>query len=203
MNFQDAALNNYQGYIFDLDGTLIDSMPFHVKAWQQVAKEHGFEISEQFIYDRGGASSKNIVLELKSMGHDVGDVDGFVKRKVELYRAAIEEVPLFLKVFEFLKAAKARGAQIVIGTGTQRINVIDILKIHNISDLIAYIVSADDVSNHKPHPETYLKCLELMQLAPQDCLVIEDGKPGLQAAAAAKIDSLEVLRDEIVSFHKA
>lgn len=202
MDFHSAELQKYRGYIFDLDGTLIDSMPYHIKAWIQVGKEHGFEITEKFIYDRGGASSKNIVLELKSLGNDVGDVDAFVKRKIELYRSHINEVPLFEKTLHFLKDARERGASIVVGTGTQRINAVDILKIHGIDHLIDHVVSSDDVEKHKPHPQTYLKCLELMGLKSADCLVIEDGKPGLKAAEAAHIDSLEVDRDTIIRFTK-
>ena len=158
----NVDFERYSGLIFDLDGTLIDSMPVHVRAWQQVSREHGFSIEPQFIYDRGGFSSRNIVLDMKAMGNDVGVVEDFVKRKVELYRAHINEVPLFPQVFSILKNAKDRGAKVTIGTGTQRINVVDILAIHQISHLVDFIVSADDVTEHKPHPATYLKALSLM-----------------------------------------
>lgn len=197
----NVDFERYSGLIFDLDGTLIDSMPVHVRAWQQVSREHGFSIEPQFIYDRGGFSSRNIVLDMKAMGNDVGVVEDFVKRKVELYRAHINEVPLFPQVFSILKNAKDRGAKVTIGTGTQRINVVDILAIHQISHLVDFIVSADDVTEHKPHPATYLKALSLMDIPADKCLVIEDGLPGIQAAKAASIDCLVVDRDQFVQLN--
>ncbi len=197
----NVDFERYSGLIFDLDGTLIDSMPVHVRAWQQVSREHGFSIEPQFIYDRGGFSSRNIVLDMKAMGNDVGVVEDFVKRKVELYRAHINEVPLFPQVFSILKNAKDRGAKVTIGTGTQRINVVDILAIHQISHLVDFIVSADDVTEHKPHPATYLKALSLMDIPADKCLVIEDGLPGIQAAKAAAIDCLVVDRDQFVQLN--
>ena len=176
-------------------------MPYHIRAWQQVSREHGYEIEPQFIYDRGGFSSTNIVLDMKKEGHDVGDVADFVQRKIQLYREHINEVPLFPKAFQILKDARARGAQVCIGTGTQRINVVDILKIHNIEDYIDYIVSSDDVQKHKPDPQTYLVCMDLMKLKPEECIVIEDGMPGIQAAAAAKIDCLVVDNDNFIKLN--
>lgn len=199
----EIDFSHYEGFIFDLDGTLIDSMPYHIKAWQQVAIEHGFSIEPQFIYDRGGFSSRNIVLDMQKQGFDVGNVADFVLRKVELYRQNIDKVPVFNNVLNILLEAKARGAKVAIGTGTQRINVIDSLKIHNLSHLVDYIVSADDVSEHKPHPQTYLYAMEKMGLTPEQCIVIEDGMPGIQAAAAAHIDCLVVDNDKFIKLNQA
>ncbi|MCK0526238.1 HAD-IA family hydrolase [Anaerobiospirillum sp. NML120449] len=194
----DVDFSPYQGLIFDLDGTLIDSMPYHIQAWQQTAKEHGFSIEPEFICERGGFSSRNIVLAMADAGHDVGDVSEFVRRKVELYRSWINKVPLFPRAFDILKTARERGAKIGIGTGTQRINVVDILEIHNISDMIDFIVSADDVTRHKPDPQTYLELMEMMKLTAEKILVVEDGLPGIQAAAAASMDCLVVDNDKFI-----
>ena len=57
---QISALSKYKGFIFDLDGTLINSMPYHAKAWRQTSNEYGFDIDEQLIFDMGGASSLDI-----------------------------------------------------------------------------------------------------------------------------------------------
>lgn len=196
-----SNFDQYMGLIFDLDGTLIDSMPFHVNAWKQVAREHGFEIDDSFIYDRGGKSSPNIVKDMQNAGHDTGDVGSFVKRKVQLYRERMNEVPVFERMEQILKSAKARGAKVTIGTGTQRINAVDILKLHNLDSYVDFIVSADDVNNHKPHPETYLTASELMGVPPEQCVVFEDGKPGIEAAAAAHMDCVIVDRGNIIGFN--
>lgn len=195
-------IDQYHGLIFDLDGTLIDSMPIHVQAWQQVCNEHGFSIEESFIYDRGGKSSTNVVHDLQKAGFETGDVAAFVQRKVQLYRERIHEVPVFSSIEEILKQAKARGAKITIGTGTQRINAIDILKLRNLDTFVDFIVSADDVKHHKPHPETYLQASDLMKIPPAQCLVFEDGKPGIEAAANAKMDCVIVAQGKIIGFDK-
>ncbi len=194
--------SKYSGFIFDLDGTLIDSMPYHIKAWQQVSREHGYEITPDYIYTRGGFSSRNIVLDMQKDGHDVGDIDDFVRRKIELYRENIAIVPLFPKVYQIALDAKARGAKVCIGTGTQRINAEDSVRMHNMADVIDLIVSSDDVSNHKPAPDTYIKCMDFMGLKPEQCLVVEDGLPGIQAAAAAHMDCLIVDNDNFIKLVK-
>lgn len=194
--------SKYSGFIFDLDGTLIDSMPYHIKAWQQVSREHGYEITPDYIYTRGGFSSRNIVLDMQKDGHDVGDIDDFVRRKIELYRENIAIVPLFPKVYQIALDAKARGAKVCIGTGTQRINAEDSVRMHNMADVIDLIVSSDDVSNHKPAPDTYIKCMDFMGLKPGQCLVIEDGLPGIQAASAAHMDCLIVDNDNFIKLVK-
>lgn len=199
----DIDFLRYQGFIFDLDGTLIDSMPYHIRAWQQVANEHGFSIPPEFIYDRGGFSSTNIVLDMQKEGNDVGNVAEFVERKVKLYRDHIQEVPLFPTVFKILKNAHDRGAKVAIGSGTQRKNVVDILALHNISHLVDFIVSADDVTAHKPDPMTYLVAMKQMGCTKDQCLVIEDGKPGIEAAAAAPMDCLIVDRGNFVQLNRA
>lgn len=199
----DIDFLRYRGFIFDLDGTLIDSMPYHVRAWQQIANEHGFSITPDFIYDRGGFSSRNIVLDMQKEGNDVGDIEEFVQRKIKLYRDHIQEVPLFTPVFNILKDAHERGAKTAIGSGTQRKNVVDILNIHNISHLVDVIVSADDVTAHKPDPMTYLVAMRHMGCTPDQCLVVEDGKPGIEAAAAAPMDCLIVDRGNFVQLNRA
>ena len=194
-------LTRYRALVFDLDGTLIDSMPYHVRAWQQVAQEHdGFVLEPDFIYQRGGFSSPNIVRDLIAVGCKVPSVEAFVKRKVELYRAHMAEVPVFDQVLQILKEARARGAKIGIGTGTQRINAVDILKQHHLSEFIDVIVSGDDVQKHKPEPDTFLKALEQVNVAPQDALIVEDGLPGIQAAANGHLDCLVVDRGNLVRF---
>ncbi len=190
----------YKGLIFDLDGTLIDSMPWHTKAWITVCAEHGFSIDPNIIYQLGGMASRNIVLKFKNEGKDVGEVDDFVARKVELYREHIHEVQLFAPVADILRQAKARGQKCAVGTGTQRINAEDILRIHHLDALIDAVITADDVQKHKPAPDTFLAAAAAMGLQPQECLVFDDGPVGLAAARAGGMDCVEVLNGSFVNF---
>ena len=123
-----SFIYRYKGIIFDLDGTLTDSMPFHVRAWQQVAKEHGFGIKDEEIYRLGGSSSKDIAKFFKDRGENVGDIDEFVKRKIYVYTQNIDKVELFPKIADILVQAKKKGLKIAIGTGTRVPNATYILK---------------------------------------------------------------------------
>lgn len=196
-------LNFYKGFIFDLDGTLINSMPFHVKAWIKVTSEHGFSIDPKLIYDMGGVSSRDVVLHFKSLGHDVGNIDDFVARKVELYRENMDKVELFSKVLKILNDAHKKGLKVSVGSGTQLKNAQDILRIHNLLDIMDAVVTSEMVKKHKPYPDTFLLCAEKMELKPSDCVVFEDGPLGIEAALRAKMDCVEVKDGEFVAFHKA
>ncbi len=195
-------ISAYKGLIFDLDGTLINSMPWHVQAWITAGREHGFEIDPDIIYQLGGMSSRDIVLHFRDEGNPVGDVDEFVQRKIALYRANIDKVTLFEPIVQILRQAKARGQKCAVGTGTQRFNVDDILRIHQLDHLVDAVVSSDDVKRAKPNPDTFLKAAELMGLAPSDCLVFDDGPVGLKAAAAGNMDCVEVSNGALINFFK-
>jgi beta-phosphoglucomutase family hydrolase len=194
---------NYAGLIFDLDGTLINSMPFHVVAWEKVCAEHGFKIDPQLIYDMGGVSSRDVVTYFKNQGHEVGDIDAFVERKVELYREKIHEVKLFPKVLAILKEAHERGIKIAVGSGTQLKNAEDILRIHGLLDTVDAIVTAEMVQRHKPYPDTFLLCAKKMELQVSQCVVFEDGPLGVKAALAGGFNCIEVKDGEFVKLHEA
>ena len=70
-----SKLKTYKGLIFDLDGTLIDSMPYHAQSWKQVANEHGFDIDIADVFRMGGASSYDIARFYKNQGFPVGDLN--------------------------------------------------------------------------------------------------------------------------------
>lgn len=195
--------DSYKGFIFDLDGTLINSMPLHVIAWKTVCQEHGFTIDPKLIYDMGGVSSRDVVVHLNKMGHETGDIDAFVKRKVELYREHIDEVKTFPSIEAILRQAFARGAKIAVGTGTQRINAEDIINKLNLKSVVSAIVSCNDVTKHKPFPDTFLKAAELLNLAPSECVVFEDGPLGVKAALAGGFDCVEVENGQFKHFHSS
>ncbi len=196
-------LDKYQGFIFDLDGTLINSMPHHVKAWIAVGHEHNFEVDPADIYAWGGVSSLDVVLKLKAMGCNTGDPQEFVRRKVELYRAHLNEVELFENVANILKNAHNRGKKTAIASGTQRINGLDALRIHDLESFVDTMVCGDDVVKHKPHPETFLTAAAKLELTPTQCVVFEDGPLGVQAALAGGFDCIEVKDGAFVRLNEA
>lgn len=198
MNYSE--IKNYKGLIFDLDGTLINSMPYHALAWNQVANEHGFDIDINDIYAMGGSASRDIAAFYKNKGEPVGDIDEYVKRKIAIFQENIPKIEVFQKIFNELKEAKSLGIKIAIGTGTRTANATRILKEKGLLDYIDVLVTADDVTRHKPNPDTFLVAAKRLELNPQDCLVFEDGQLGIKAALRGGFDCIEVKDNEMINY---
>lgn len=198
MNYSE--IKNYKGLIFDLDGTLINSMPFHALAWKQVANEHGFDIDINDIYAMGGSASRDIAAFYKNRGEPVGDIDEYVKRKIAIFQENIPRIEVFDRIFKELKEARAAGIKIAIGTGTRTANALRILKEKGLYDFIDALVTADDVTHHKPNPDTFLVAAQKLALKPVDCLVFEDGQLGIKAALRGGFDCIEVKDNEMINY---
>lgn len=201
MNYSE--IKNYKGLIFDLDGTLINSMPYHALAWKQVAYEHGFDIDVNDIYAMGGSASRDIAAFYKNKGESVGDIDEYVKRKIAIFQENIPKIEVFQKIFNELKEAKSLGIRIAIGTGTRTANATRILKEKDLFDYIDALVTADDVTRHKPNPDTFLVAAKRLELEPQDCLVFEDGQLGIKAALRGGFDCIEVKDNEMINYFES
>ncbi len=199
-NMQYSKIFNYKGLIFDLDGTLINSMPYHAKAWKQVANEHGFDIDTQDIYAMGGSSSLDIARHYKNLGFPVGDEYAYVQRKITIYKSNIEHIQIIKNTFEVLKEAKERGIKTAIGTGTRTENAHLILNKLDIAKYVDVLVTADDVKRHKPNPDTFEKAALKMDLKNYECLVFEDGQLGVRAAINGGFDCVEVKDDDFINY---
>ena len=201
MNYSE--IKNYKGLIFDLDGTLINSMPYHALAWKQVAYEHGFDIDVNDIYAMGGSASRDIAAFYKNKGEPVGDIDEYVKRKIAIFQENIPKIEVFQKIFNELKKAKSLGIRIAIGTGTRTANATRILKEKGLLYYIDALVTADDVTRHKPNPDTFLVAAKRLELEPQDCLIFEDGQLGIKAALRGGFDCIEVKDNEMINYFES
>ena len=197
-----SKLKTYKGLIFDLDGTLIDSMPYHAQSWKQVANEHGFDIDIADVFRMGGASSYDIARFYKNQGFPVGDLKSYVDRKIEIYLENIPKIRIYDDVFEFLKERREDNVKIAIGTGSRTVNVNCLLEAKNMMDYIDVIVTSDDVTAHKPNPDTFLLAAQKMNLSPEECCVFEDGGLGLQAAVNGGFDCVEVRDGCFVDFYE-
>lgn len=199
----DYNLQNYKGFIFDLDGTLINSMPFHIRAWQQVGKSYGFTVSEDDINTMTGSSGLDIAKYLKDKGNNIPDLKEFVTKKIALYQSNIDKIEVFEDIKDILLKGRADNKKIAIGTGSRNINARTVLEKKGLLNLIDVLITAEDVVVHKPDPETFLKAAKALNLRPDECIVFEDGNLGVKAAYAGGFDCIEVKENKIVAFHKA
>jgi HAD superfamily hydrolase (TIGR01509 family) len=181
----------YEAIVFDLDGTLADTMPLHLEACQLVCREKGFDFPEDFFYQEAGKPTITVFRDLMqklNLPYDGEELGQAKENKVLELIPKVGFVPEVKKIFDQFKGKK----KFAIGSGGQRHTVDLTLEVLGISNEFDAIVSSDDVSEHKPDPITFLKAAELMSIKPSKCIVLEDGDPGIQAAIAAGMDYLDV-----------
>jgi len=180
-----------KGLIFDMDGTIADSMPVHLLAWKLTAKEHGFEYTEELFYELAGMPTFKIVSVVnEKLGLSLNP-GTFSKRKEELFLENLKEVKAIEPVADIVRRYHGK-LPMSIGTGGKKYIAELTLKMIGFDRIFDTIVSADDVVNHKPFPDTFLKCAEIMKVEPQFCQVFEDGEMGLLAAKRAGMIATDI-----------
>ncbi len=177
--------------IFDCDGTLADSMPLHWRAWDAVCKRNGIEFPEERFYKLGGVPSQKILAMLKQEQGLSFDPAEISRQKEEAYLPLMAEVKLIEPV-----AAIARehvgNLPMAVATGGRTKYIRPLLEGLGISDWFQAIVTSDDVKNHKPAPDTFLKAAALLGVPPEDCRAFEDTDLGMEAIRAAHMDAVDV-----------
>ncbi|RSK50313.1 HAD family hydrolase [Hymenobacter rigui] len=177
-----------KAFLFDLNGTMIHDMDYHTRAWQQLLNE---DLGGQFTREQVKLQmyGKNQEVLVRMFGPDRFTEEEMVslalekeKRYQEAYRPHLRLLP---GLPEFLARAHQRGIPMAIGSAAIPFNIDFVLDTLNIRHYFAAIVSADDVTISKPHPETFLKAATQLGVVPTDCLVFEDVPKGAEAAINA------------------
>lgn len=185
----------YDGLVFDLDGTLADTMPTHYIAWSQSMAKHGIEFSEKRFYELGGVPALRIV---KMLAEEQGiqleeDVEVIAHAKEEYFISLAGEVQPITEVLSIAEAH--RGLMpMAIATGSQTWMAEKILGSLGIMDWFGAVVGADQVTEHKPAPETFLLAAERIGIDPSRCHAFEDTQIGITAAQSAGMDVIDVNR---------
>lgn len=189
-------VSSYKGLIFDMDGTLIDTMPSHLSAWQQTAKQFNFPFDQEWIHSMGGMPTKKVAMQLNERYHIDIDPQKVADTKTNLFRNLIEEGKLIGCTFQVLKQFHGQK-KLAIGTGSNQENAIKLLEHNGILSMLDAVVTAADVENHKPNPDTFLLAAQRLGLEPKDCVVFEDTEIGRQAALAAGMSCIMVVEGQL------
>ena len=182
-----------KGLIFDLDGTLADTMPYHFKGWKLACEKYGAKIDNTFLRKHTGSPGWLIADEIIKKCNLDGSVsiDEIVEQKLISFSNDQHKVKPIRPVVDIVK--KYHGIlPMAIGTGGHREAVERTLEITDLRKYFDIIITANDVENFKPHPETFLKCAELMKIAPEFIEVFEDGDLGIEAAKTAGMTPTDV-----------
>ncbi len=192
----DFPARDYAGYIFDLDGTLIDSMPVHYECWREALRRSGFvhPFAEDFFYSLGGVPTAKIVEILNARHGTLLDPAAVAHEKEEIYLRRLPDIPRIEPMVAFAQARVAAGKPTAVASGGGRHVVEAALRATGIRDLFPVIATPEDVAHGKPAPDLFLLAAKRMGVSPRECLVCEDAEPGRQAAIAAGMDYLMVPR---------
>lgn len=174
-----------EALIFDLDGTLSDSIPLHLYTWKLVCQHYNCHFDENIITEITGMPTirfaERVIAENNLQGIDPQEL---VDRKQQSFWDRANLLRPIKPVVDLVYQYHGK-IPISIGTGASRKSTETQLHVLGLRKYFDIIVSADEVTKHKPEPETFLKCAELMNIAPKKCQVLEDGILGMQAAKAA------------------
>ncbi|WP_346854124.1 beta-phosphoglucomutase family hydrolase [uncultured Draconibacterium sp.] len=170
--------------IFDLDGTLSDSLPVHIKTWNMIGEKYGFDFDPQIIYEMTGMPTIEFARRINRQYNVSESPENLVKMKQQLFWDHADLLIPVAKVTAIVKRYHGK-LPMAVGTGASRKSAEVQLKALGLTEYFDAIVSADDVTQHKPEPETFLECARLMGVEPQYCQVFEDGDLGIIAAEKA------------------
>ena len=186
------VINQYDGLIFDMDGTVIDTMPSHAKAWEMVGQHFGYPFNGNLLYEMGGAPVKTIALEMmKRHAMPLDQLNNVIELKREYGKELIMKHAALLPAANVVCSFYAKKP-LALGTGSHRAMTEILLDKFDFEKYFSAIVTAEDIQNHKPAPDTFLRCAELIKVKPQRCLVFEDGDLGIQAGLRAGMDVFDV-----------
>jgi HAD superfamily hydrolase (TIGR01509 family) len=182
---------SFGAYLFDCDGTVVDSMPLHFLAWKQALGEWNCAFSEDTFYAWGGLPVAEVISRLNVEHGLKMPVAAVEVRKEHLYYDNISRLQVVPEVVEHIEAMYGKIPFAVV-SGSTRESVVKSLEAVGLLDKFETLVCAGDYAKSKPDPEPFLLAASRLGVAPAACLVFEDTDMGIQAATAAGMASVKV-----------
>lgn len=172
--------------LFDFDGVIGDTMPWHLAAWKEVLASVGIELAPEMVLRNEGRPAGEIAkIIADSVGVPISaeQAEDVARRKNERFRQ-LQRARAAPGAIELLTELKQRALKVALVTGTERANVSAVL-LPQLMSMFDAIVAAGDAAQGKPHPDPYLLAARRLGVPPAQCLVVENAPSGIQAARAA------------------
>lgn len=182
-----------KGLIFDLDGTLANTMPIHYTAWKNAAAKYDIEFTTELFARLAGIPLYPTVEKLNQMFGKKIDPKEMGDLKEAEFEKNMHLTPEIKIVTDLVRENYGR-IPMAVGTGGSRRLSLKTLGVIGMNKYFDILVTSEDVKNFKPDPETFLKCAELMGVKPAECEVFEDGILGIQAALEAGMMVVDVTK---------
>ena len=174
-------------FIFDMDGVIIHSNPFHKIALHQFCEKYGYHLTEEELRSKiYGRTNKQWITNLFGRTLSVEELDQFAEEKEGLFRELYkDDINALRGLSSFLEKMNQSKIPRAIGTSAPRSNVDFVMAKTNFENYFPTILDDSFVEHGKPHPEIYLKCAAALGFAPVDCIVFEDSLSGVEAGKAS------------------
>ena len=184
---------NYKAFLFDLNGTMIDDMEYHIKAWHRILNDLGADLSIERVKEECYGKNHELIERIfPGRFSEEAKNKMSIDKETQYQHEFRPHLKLLKGLDDFLKQAKKNNIKMAIGSAAIMFNIDFVLDGLNIRHYIDAIVSADDVAFSKPNPETFTRCAELLHVSPKDCLVFEDAPKGVEAAANAGMNTVVI-----------
>ena len=191
---KSKLIQSFNGFIFDIDGTIIDSMKIHLKAWQKIFEKYGCHLSIKEVGEKAYGINPEIVK--RTLGNHLSEeeVEKISNEKEEFFRNSFDPENDVIKGFiHFIDELKKNDFPMVIGSAAPPENVDYFMENLGIGHYFKGFVHEDDVKKGKPSPEVFLKAAQIIDIPIEKCVVFEDSPTGAEASAKAGSKTIVVL----------
>jgi HAD superfamily hydrolase (TIGR01509 family) len=176
---------SYKAFLYDCDGTLADNMHSHKAAFVKVAAQHNIELDDSIIDELAGWPTVQVAEEITKRYKVQFDTEAFSRQKSAVFvEEFIDETLPISYVVEHLKTHVGK-VKIGVVSGGSRSTVSKTLKVIGVDQYLDVLVCAGETERGKPYPDPFLKAAEFLGVEPHECIVFEDGDPGVEAAERA------------------
>lgn len=183
---------NYRAFLYDCDGTLADNMDAHKAAYAEVAGRHGITLDTAIIDELAGWPTVLVAEEInRRYGSELIAAEFAAEKSAVFIEKYISDTLPIAFVAEHLKNHTGK-VRVGVVSGGRRSTVTKTLTVIGLLDTIETLVCAGDTARGKPYPDPFLLAAQQLGVAPQECLVFEDGDPGVRAAIAAGMDWVRI-----------
>ena len=186
-------LNNTQAVIWDMDGVLVDTAPFHLKTWHETFREKGVTFTEEDFRRNFGQRADAIVRNTLGQALSQNEVDAIVEQKNRNFRQAVRHsIKPLPGAVELIKLLNERGFRIALASSAPIENIHLLIEALGIYNLFQSVVSGREVPESKPSPQLFLLAARRLGVDPENCVVIEDAVAGVTAAKRAGMHCVAV-----------
>jgi HAD superfamily hydrolase (TIGR01509 family) len=186
-------MKSYKAFLFDLNGTMIDDMQYHIEAWHGILNNLGANISMEQVKEECYGKNNELLERVFPGRFTEAEKNSMSFEKEKQYQERFApKLKLVDGLHNFLDKAYTAGIKMAIGSAAIMFNIDFVLDGLGIRKYFDVIVSADDVTNSKPDPETYILCAERLGIDAAGCLVFEDVPKGVEAALHADMDAVVI-----------